>query len=124
MENEEAKADFATSKSPPDENLTAAATPAKTEQANNSLNGTGNQVPTQEQKEPDAPVGKTQEANDADGEPAAKPKPEDDPALHAAYEQGRAARRSAIAKADAPFGEGRNLDAWLKGYDFEDEHFG
>lgn len=44
----------------------------------------------------------------------------DDAPEAAAYEQGRAARRSRISREEPPHGEGPLLAAWLKGYDFEE----
>lgn len=37
----------------------------------------------------------------------------------AAYAAGREAKRHGIDRLDAPFGDGDDKDAWLKGYDFE-----
>lgn len=49
----------------------------------------------------------------------AKETPDDAPE-HAAYEQGRAARRSRISRDEAPHGDGPLLEAWLRGFDFEE----
>lgn len=50
--------------------------------------------------------------------------PKDDGPEHAAYEQGRAARRSRISREEPPHGDGPLLKAWLKGYDFEEKNGG
>ena len=41
-------------------------------------------------------------------------------ALVAAFEQGRRARRSAITRAESPFGKGVLRDQWCMGWDYED----
>ncbi len=47
-----------------------------------------------------------------------------DPTLEAIYEQGREARRNAIARADAPHPDGEALKTWQQGWDYEDDHRG
>lgn len=59
--------------------------------------------------------------------PAQKPKPrepETKPRSEAeqdAYEQGRRAQRSSIARRDAPHGKGALREAWRAGWDFQSE---
>lgn len=43
------------------------------------------------------------------------------PEHRAAYEQGRAAYLAGIDREDAPHGEGDDLDAWRKGWDFAED---
>lgn len=43
-----------------------------------------------------------------------------DALVSAAYEQGRAARRSRISREEPPHGDGPLLEAWLRGFDFEE----
>lgn len=114
MSKETAKADFATSKTP---NTLAADRSTKTDEANKA-------APTKAKK---AAPAKAKAAPKAEPKPVAPPSPEErtaDPVVHAAYEQGRAARRARIARDDAPHGDGRELEAWRKGYDFEEKHGG
>lgn len=58
--------------------------------------------------------------------PVSKPAaPERDAAEAAAYEQGRRARKVAIARDQAPFGKDDPLlKHWHKGWDFEDDQRG
>lgn len=70
----------------------------------------------------DETSGKTREANEAsDTKPKAKPADTFDPEQYAAYNQGRQARRGSIAIDDCPHGDGKDKDAWLAGYAFEDK---
>lgn len=98
--NDEGKANLANRSGPPPANLTATEALA---------------------------TSKTVEANkESDTKPKAKPPTdfEKHPEQLVAYEQGRAARRASIAVDDAPFGEGKDLEAWLAGYGFEDKALG
>lgn len=46
------------------------------------------------------------------------------PFLEGPFRQGREAARSHIAREDAPYGDGMELDAWRAGYDYETTHNG
>lgn len=70
-------------------------------------------------------MGSAQKKSDTKKAPAKKPAeaPEirfADPSEEAAFNQGMAARHAAIAKDDAPHGEGPLLKQWLKGWNHAD----
>lgn len=60
----------------------------------------GSTAPTDEQKPDETPVEQTP-----------------------AFAAGREAKRHGIDRLDAPYGDGDDKDAWLKGYDFEPDQF-
>lgn len=92
MTKDAGKAKHAAAKTPPAEKLTAEVVPNKTD-----------------------------EANEAYGKKPKADKGADEAEQQVVYEQGRTARRARIAKADAPHADGPLLDAWLKGYEFEEK---